>query len=218
MTIRISILLQKLRKSEENKLKKELKQYFEEDLDMKIQRLKFINALTLANEIEGREFFSSPIPSYWFYEEAIKCYLQGNFIATIILSQNALEERLRTFFRIIQPRKKFSTGNNDPDSARFYDLINEALHVRLISPNEADSLHHLRKNLRNQYVHTKDDDSEVLLNVDGSMKEYSMSGSDILNMKIKSKLVAKDTQDEAKEALVILFEVYNAISRRSPVF
>jgi hypothetical protein len=207
-----------LRKSEKNKLGKELKQYFEQDFDDKIQRLKFINDLTLTHEIRGREFFSSPIPSYWFYEEAIKCYLQGNFIATIILSQNALEERLRTFFRIMHPRKKFLTGKKDPDSAGFYELINEALHIRLISPNEADSLHHLRKNLRNQYVHIKDDDSEILLNIDGSMKKYSTSGSDILNMKIKSKLVAKDTQDEAKEALEILFGAFNAINRRSPIF
>ena len=199
------------------KMKRKIKSDFEDDYDDKLYRLEFIDSLILNSNLTKNEYFSSPVPAYWYYEEAINCYYHGNFIATIVLSQVALEERLRNFFRVSN-YNKFVTGRKcNLDEVGFADLINEAIFINLISPTEGDSLHHLRKDLRNIYVHSKDRDLKTKVGMEGKIKDMYLPRWQVINMKIKSNMIEPTTRREAEEALSILFNIYNAICSRSPI-
>jgi len=84
--------------------------------------------------------------SMYYCNEAMTCYINGSFVACIVLVAAVLEEVLRGFFH----RK--GTSNNKADS--FKSLIIESRNAGYISRAEAEDLHTIR-NLRNPYVHPK---------------------------------------------------------------
>lgn len=78
------------------------------------------------------------------FEEARRSYLNGNYIATVVLCQIVLENSLHGIFVTI--------GRDDLEKASFRKLLKEAYESRLISDDEYDLFNEVRK-LRNPYTH-----------------------------------------------------------------
>lgn len=83
------------------------------------------------------------IPLYAF-EEARLCFLNGQFIGCILLSQIVLEYILTGLFKM--------AGRDDLEKASFKLLIQEALSERIISQDEYNAFDSLRTR-RNPYTH-----------------------------------------------------------------
>lgn len=179
-------------------LKQQLISVFNEDLQGMVQRLKFLNRLNLNYGDTPTEYFVSPIPAYWFFQEANYCYLHGNFIAAIIVAQAALEQRLRAFFNASGYADKFGL---DLNNITFFQLIEVAIKVKLITKKEGTSLHYLRKNIRNQYTHPKVKDVSTKLKIDNQTEEHNLPQWYVLNLKIQGIFVTENTKNEAKRLL-----------------
>lgn len=117
----------------------------------RLDRLKYLHRLE-----RNARFFPASQLAVSYYEEARLCWYMGTFIATIIMTQLAFEELLRSHFR----RFKGAEGKVDTrtkiNQASFGDLVNAAETQGWISTKHASQLNRLRKELRNPYVHTKD--------------------------------------------------------------
>lgn len=82
--------------------------------------------------------------SYRAFEEARRCYLYGEFIAVVLLSQIVLEHTLAGLFQM--------EGRDDLNCAGFKKLLDEAIRLGYTSQQEYDVFNTIRK-LRNPYVH-----------------------------------------------------------------
>ncbi|MBM3325058.1 MAG: DUF4145 domain-containing protein [Calditrichaeota bacterium] len=87
-----------------------------------------------------------PQMAYYYIEESKLCYLNGAFVACVLVVQAALEDILRDFYRL--------QGNDKLVEKGFKDLINKSSEDGLISDREAAEMHSIRE-LRNPYQHTK---------------------------------------------------------------
>ena len=85
--------------------------------------------------------------SFYAFEESRLCFLNGQFIGCILLSQVVLEHILDGLFKM--------AGRDDLERAGFQLLTREALSEGYISQNEYDAFNLLRDR-RNPYVHPRD--------------------------------------------------------------
>lgn len=83
---------------------------------------------------------------YRAFEEARWCFVNGQFIACVVLTQMVLEHMLAGLFRI--------AGRDDIADAGFRRLLEEAQTESFISSVEFDKFEGLRK-LRNPYSHSR---------------------------------------------------------------
>lgn len=94
----------------------------------------------------------------YFYDEAQWCFINGEFIACILMCQLVCSEMLKAHYRW--------TGKIDfVNKAGFDQLIKQALSDGFINHEIADKLHSMKR-FRNSLEHTKDynyDDEQVLL-------------------------------------------------------
>jgi len=123
--------------------------------------------------------------SLHFFEEARLCYLNGQFIACVMLCQSLLEEIFRGLLR--------ETGimlDRDLNKAGFETLTEEALKHALITLSEAEAFHRLRS-YRNKYVHPRPPSSVKWLP---------------RRMLDEEKSILELTQADAQEALAIMFK------------
>jgi len=194
-------------------LRKRVKEDMKREFEGRFERLKFLMETDYHGAIVSR------VPLYWFVEEARSCWYHGNYIATIIMCQMALEEQLRSHFRVAGVSRLVTGKRPSLDAASFADLIEEALHFRYIDKEEAELLHHLRKDLRNVYVHIKDQDVRVVLNDQKEPRETSLPSFFVLDMKIRElPLVQGSVKEDAKEAIEILIFVFTNVMLRGHGF
>lgn len=111
-------------------------------LRYRAERLKF-----LVEKFGEPRYMALPQMAYFYIEEAKLCYLNGTFVACVLIVQAALEDILRNFCFIVPHGYKSK-------KSRFEDIINDVLEKGGISKEEAESIHEVRK-LRNPYAHTK---------------------------------------------------------------
>jgi len=116
-------------------------------LDSRTRRLEFI-----VNEFgseDGYQLFHGGDLTKAFFEEARWCFVNGQFIACVLLCQCFLENSLRSML---------SAGGFVKDEwlekVGFYDLIKKAHESGQISDEEAEDFHWTRKS-RIQYIHPK---------------------------------------------------------------
>lgn len=83
---------------------------------------------------------------YLAFEEACWCFIDGHFIACVVLTQMVLEHLLAGLFRII--------GRDDIAAADFARLLREAHAERFISTTEFEKFNLLRER-RNPYTHSR---------------------------------------------------------------
>jgi len=173
-----------------------------------------LERLRILLSTQTQDTFPAPALALEYYEEARLCWYVGAFVATIIMTQLAFEELLRSHYRVV----KGVGGNLDcgkkVDEAGFFDLINEARNEGWLLRNEAESLHALRKNLRNPYVHVKD------IKVDSSGKiEIERPCFLMQNLKIVApELIGSGAEDEAREAIRLLVNLFPEMSSHSGGF
>ncbi len=115
----------------------------------RLKRLKFL--YKLENKMLGFLFAE---PTYSYYYEARMCWYNGEFISTIIMVQLALEEALRSKYRLIYSKQ--NDKRKKLDKMQFFELIHLAESDGFISSKEANNLHFFRAKIRNPYVHVKD--------------------------------------------------------------
>lgn len=184
---------------------------------------------------QTREGFFCHALAHNYFEEAKMCWYSGCYVSTIIMSQLAIEELLRSHYRnmshcFIQEedgtmrqfppedckepvlkwanRDSMKKGYQKVDSATFMQLVEEALCDSLITHPQADKLGHLKKALRNPYVHSED--------VNGSSVFCPESRSSVsLSMKISSPGLIGDTVEEAETAIVLCLSVFVQICHRT---
>jgi hypothetical protein len=106
------------------------------------------------SSIDDGNFIGSAL-SAAYYEEARWCWISGAYVATILMTQMALEEGLRSHFRFSREKDAHFPKGVTLNSATFYHLIERAKAEGWISPTRAKDFHRLRKMLRNPYVHTR---------------------------------------------------------------
>lgn len=173
--------------------------------DGRLERLEFLFS------VENRDPFPAPALAIEYYEEARLCWYVGAFVATIIMTQLTFEELLRSHYRVVKGVSGKLNCSRSINEARFYDLINEAENEGWVSHEEAKSLHMLRKNLRNPYVHVKD----IKIKSDKN-KKMDIKATSFVTQYLKIAVpgvVKSDTENEAKEAIQLLVTLFPKMSR-----
>jgi hypothetical protein len=100
------------------------------------------------------DLIPSPPLAYEYFEEARLCWLNGAFVATIVMVQLAFEELLRDRYRVVKGFGGKLNLRTTVDRAGFKELVRQAKCDSLVEPKEAAALLQLR-NVRNPYVHSK---------------------------------------------------------------
>lgn len=170
----------------------------------RLERLKFLLSIQSQNE------YPAPALAHEYYEEARLCWYVGAFVATIVMVQLSFEELLRSHYRVAKGVGGKLSSGKQVNNAGFYELINEAENDRYISMQEAESLHDLRKNIRNPFVHVKD----IEVNTNG---KQSFKKPDFFTQTLKivaPEILGSDVIDEAKGAIRLLGTVFPEISSR----
>lgn len=172
----------------------------------RLERLKFLLSIGDQNE----HSFPAPALAYEYYEEARLCWYVGAFVATMVMVQISFEELLRSHYRVAKGVGEKLSNEKKVDDAGFNDLINEAKEEGYISIQEAESLHNLRKNIRNSFVHVKDVKLSASENTDLKTPNFFTQ-----TLKIQAPdVLGNNVIDEAKEAIKLLAIAFPDISKR----
>jgi len=135
--------------SDLDNLEAALRSHDERSFGGRLQRLKFLLAFW---EGDGNLFIS--VPAFEFSEEARLCFLNGAFVATVVMAQMCAAELLRYVFRSEGIDKLAAAeGKTVPThKAGFKQLIWAAREYGFLSDGDAKELEELRE-MRNPYVH-----------------------------------------------------------------
>jgi len=168
--------------------------------DGRLERLRFL--------LSRQDPNPAPVDAlaYQYFEEARLCWYIGAFVASIVMSQLALEEMLRAYYRSWKGVDGKLNECLKVDKASFSKLINQAKVDGWLSPKEATQLNKIRNDFRNPYVHPHD------LKTSNTFEKPNW-----LQQLIKitaSPLAEKGTEDEARESISVLLELFPRISRR----
>ena len=144
--------------------------------------------------------------AYEYYEEARLCWFNGAFVASIVMSQLAFEEMLRSHYRVARGVGGKLRETLRVDDAGFDDLIYQAKVDGWISSEEAASLDKIRKDYRNPFVHPHDVPKQNKSNKPNFLKQR-------LKM-VAPELIGRGAGDEAQETIVLLVTLLPRISRR----
>jgi hypothetical protein len=165
-----------------------------------------LERLRLLFSVEDQESFPAPSLAWEFYQEARLCWYVGAFVATNVMSGIALEELLRTNYRVTRGVGGCLDNGKKIDEAGFAELIKQATVDKLLTSEESITFHRLRKDLRNPWVHPRDFDYE------NDFLKPNWLRQDI---KIKAPNLLQDgIEEEAKEAIKLLVITFPRISRR----
>ena len=136
--------------SQEAELREWISKDFNASFGHRIRRLEHV--IKEFGQEEGICLFHGGDLSKALFEEARWCFVNGQFIGCLLLCQCFLEQSLSSLLGAAGP----SCGVEDKglEQAGFYDLVEKAREVHLISDSEANNLHWIRK-ARVQYVHPK---------------------------------------------------------------
>ena len=116
-------------------------------MDNKAERLSFIE--NKYGVVEDYRLFHGGEISRAVFEELRWSFVNGQYIACVLLSQCFVEDSIRGLIA-----QAALVDNKRVEISGFFDLINIALEEGLISQSEAEKFHWLRKT-RVQYVHPK---------------------------------------------------------------
>lgn len=169
----------KLKPKRKSKLERELIEFEKTTFDERLKRLEFINKFGPKNySLMGDMEF------VFTYNEIERCYIYGNFIATLILSQSFIEKLLASFL--------ISKGYEKETNYGLEKMLKCAIKKNLIHPKICEMLDKIRLK-RNPFVHSKDWEYPHLL----SKRTYE-----------NKNLPEEQLENDAKEAMQILFAVF----------
>lgn len=165
-----------------SKIRKALKKFDKETFDERYERIAFLDKLIGKSEYRPTPFFAAE-----YFEEAKSCFINGDFIVSIIMCQLVCEEMLKDPYR-------FTGEVKVVDSYGFADLIEKAQDDSFISADDACKLHKMRK-FRNLMEHTKD----------FSHKKYSLRF-------ISQHKLLLESEKQAKESVKLMIKLMNQLS------
>lgn len=119
-----------------------------------------------------------------YFEEARLSYLNGIYVGCVMLTQAAIEELLRHFFRL-------KGDDSTADEAGFSDLISKSSKEGFITHQEAIDMDNLRKR-RNPYMHPKGPAHPSSLHKRMVIANFTKDDSDLM-------------REDAEEGLEVLF-------------
>jgi len=120
----------------------ELNKYDTHSFNERLTRLKYINQIFPF----GRRVYGSD-ESHRIFDEAIQCYIFGQYIATITLSQAFIERRIQEYFHLRFDNKRSNeTLSNLLKEFKDTDFLNESFITRI------DKL----RQKRNPFLHRKE--------------------------------------------------------------
>jgi hypothetical protein len=126
-----------------NEIKRKLKEIDKETFLDRCAKIEFLNSVL------GEDFYYfHPEFAVYYFEEAKRCYIYSQFIASILMCQLVCTEMLKQPYR---NRGNIALVNQ----YGFKDLINLAESDKFISKEISYKLHEMRK-FRNLLEHTKD--------------------------------------------------------------
>ncbi|MEM3094879.1 MAG: hypothetical protein QXX64_04490, partial [Nitrososphaera sp.] len=76
-------------------VRRRVRKHMKDDFEGRVERWAYLYTIDYHGPL------ASPSLAYWYYDDARYCWYHGNFIATILLSQMALEEQLRNHFYVL---------------------------------------------------------------------------------------------------------------------
>lgn len=149
-----------------------------------------------------------------YFEEARVCWICGAYVSTILMTQLAFEEEMRSHYRLARGVNGRLNDCVGVDQASFFQLVQQAEIEGLISVAQAKALHRVRKILRNPYVHTKDSEK-----TGGEFRRQQgfERKSDFFAQTIKIRAPGFETGSvvgEAQEALKVLLRYFPRISSK----
>jgi hypothetical protein len=156
--------------------KDELKLSDHRTFDKRLIRLKYINTIYPFGQ---RQIFGSN-ESYKIFHETIECFIAGQFIATIILSQCFIERRIQEYFGIRMDERTNFTLNQ---------LLKDFKSTGFIDEYFIERIDRLRLK-RNPFVHRKD-----------PLSNHSLMQRAFMNSQNPDEVLFTD----AKEALSLMF-------------
>lgn len=224
-------------------------------LDARVERFRYL--LTVL-DLQGA--YVDPL-SKAFSQEAQTCWINGSFIATIGVSQLALEESLRSFYREFRggqgkimkvqpppeaPEKQKAQPKSccqqpptpkqkaTVDMATFQDLILQAEHDGLLMEIQGKELNRLRREYRNPYYHPqdlppRDKPTDPKAPLDPTAPDYQEQWEKRFNLKkafatpsylrlllkiYEPGILGSGVEDDAREAITILMQLYPVIGRK----
>ena len=161
--------------------------------------------------VETKSEYPISVLTNEYYEEARLCWYVGAFVSTIIMVQLSIEELLRSHYRVLKGVNGRLSNNIEVNNASFFNLIHEAENDLYITSKEATAFNHLRKNIRNPFVHVKDKGSDI-------NKKYKQKRLDFFTQTLKivaPQVIGKDIVDDAKKAIHLLVTILPNISNRN---
>lgn len=152
-----------------------------------------------------------------YKNEAGACYVQGNFVASIIMVGATVDAFLRAIIRSKYHHESGYVLNNGKylDDLNLSQVFDEALAEGYITEDEYKVMHHIIKDIWEPYMHTKtnliDDPSLPIKAYDPNDKEIKrnrpgLASFDLQKFKITDPWLVggKGVEEEAREALYLL--------------
>lgn len=162
-----------------SKLESSFIEFEKTNFNERLKRLEFINKFGPKNySLMGDMEF------VFTYNEIEKCYIYGNFIATLILSQSFIEKLFASYL--------VSKGFEKETKYGLEKMLKCIIKKKLIHPKICEMVDKLRLK-RNPFVHSKDWEYPHLL----SKRTFE-----------NKKLPEEQLENDAKEAMQILFAVF----------
>ena len=166
----------------------------------RLERLRFLFSEEYPNRLPVEAL------AYEYYQEARLCWYMGAFVATIVMSQLAFEELLRSHYRVAEGVGRNLDDHIKVDEAGFKDLIKQSEADGWLHPEETALLSRIRKDFRNPYVHPHDFD------VGNRLLKPNFLGQ--LMKIVAGELVGSGAEDEARQSIRTLVTLFPTIARR----
>lgn len=115
----------------------------------RVGRLKF--SFREFGSANGLQFFHGTLTQR-FFEEARWCFINGQFIACVLLCQCFLESSLRSL--LAAGGQNYGVSDKWLEDAGFYELMEKARDCGIVSPSQARDCHSVRR-MRVEYVHAR---------------------------------------------------------------
>ena len=165
----------------------------------RMERLRFLLSF------QDDDFAPVPVLAYEYFEEARLCWFVGAFVASIVMTQLAFEELIRSQYRVAKGVGGKLDHGKKVDDAGFADLVRQARADASLTPSESEDLDRLRKLYRNPYVHPKDTSKSKTVKNDFVQQA----------MKIQAPQLGQgDVSEEAKDAIGLLQRMFFPLARR----
>ena len=173
----------------------------------RVQRNDFLKSLNV--KFEG--MLTSGIIAQEYFFEAQRCWLEGLFFATIVMTQMTFEEGLKHSFRGYYDLRGDKKNLNFVNSCGFNQIIDLANKEKYITKKESEQLHKLRK-MRNPLVHVKRDKKNEGDFMDTSEYSIMRKISQIYQVE-EGMILESDAEIEAKKAMKFSKLYYDIFSR-----